>query len=460
MRNHAHRRGFLFVSAIAATLWASNASASGFSTARFGAELGHPISSNPTAIYYNPAGIASSEHGYQLYLDLSVALRSASFEHRSAPSDVPEPAGAQGANTDKAKLFNVLAVPMLGATARFGNLAFGAGVYVPFGGTSVWDKNDRLKSSPYAGVVDGGSRWYSIEGTIQSTYYTAAAAYRFGDSGLSLGLSGNLINSVVKTIRARVSDGSNDIGAEGRSFTDTKGWHGSFGVGAMYEAVKNALWFGASYQAQPGVSGGMTLKGTLDGYFAGSESKNKVRIEQTLPDVFRLGARYRVNPALELRLFGDYTRWSVFEQQCLGEEDKPCVVAPDGSKPPSGSGVIQNLPRHWQDAWAVRLGASLWPIESLELMAGVGYDSNAIPDKALDPALMDYHDVMAALGARYRIIKQLFGGVTVTQFFYVPRDTTGKNGNAAWQPPSRGPDAGGKYSQSTTVINVNTMLAF
>ena len=35
----------------------STASASGFATARFGGEHGHPTTDNPTALYYNPAGI-------------------------------------------------------------------------------------------------------------------------------------------------------------------------------------------------------------------------------------------------------------------------------------------------------------------------------------------------------------------------------------------------------------------
>jgi long-chain fatty acid transport protein len=163
---------------------------------------------------------------------------------------------------------------------------------------------------------------------------------------------------------------------------------------------------------------------------------------------------------LELRLFGDYTRWSALKQMCMSTEGQPCEVQGDGSRPAGSNAAIQNLPRHWDDAWGVRLGASLWPIEPLEVMVGTGYDSNAIPDKALDPALMDFHKIMAAVGARYRIIKQVYGALTVSQFFYVPRDTNGKNINATWKAPSTGPDAGGKYTQSTTVINANVQFAF
>ncbi|MBI5534754.1 MAG: outer membrane protein transport protein [Deltaproteobacteria bacterium] len=470
MRNRAYRFGILGSVLIGTLAWGSNSSASGFSTARFGAEHGTPVSTNPTAIYYNPAGIALSESPYNLYLDVSVAMRSASFQHSQIhpcnPDDPNakeycEPPGAQGANTDQGKLFNVLAIPMFGASARFGNFAVGAGVYVPFGGTSIWDKNERFKNNPtYPGPYDGPARWYSINGTIQSTYYTLGAAYHIPRTGLTLGVSGNLVQSVIHTIRARISDGSNDVAAEGRSYTDTKGWNGSFGVGAMYELLKDKVWVGASYQSKPGVTGGIKLKGTLRGYFNGVESLDRIQIEEDLPDIIRAGVRYRVKPSIELRLFGDYTRWSALKQMCMSKEGESCVVQADGSRPPGNTATIQNLPRNWNDAWGIRFGTSIWPIEPLEVMIGTGYDSNAIPDKALDPALMDFHKVMLALGGRYRFVKQVFGALTVSQFFYVPRDTNGDNINATWKPPSAGPDAGGKYTQRTTVINANVQFAF
>ena len=94
MRNNACRYGILGSTLVGGLLWVGSASASGIATARFGAEHGTPVSTNPTAIYYNPAAIAFAEHDYQVYLDVSIALRNASFQHRTAPTDVAEPAGA------------------------------------------------------------------------------------------------------------------------------------------------------------------------------------------------------------------------------------------------------------------------------------------------------------------------------------------------------------------------------
>ncbi|MGZ5971616.1 MAG: hypothetical protein ACXWP4_28290, partial [Polyangiales bacterium] len=44
-------------------LAASPASASGYLTARFGADHGSPVASNPYAIYYNPGAIGMSPAG-------------------------------------------------------------------------------------------------------------------------------------------------------------------------------------------------------------------------------------------------------------------------------------------------------------------------------------------------------------------------------------------------------------
>ncbi len=458
---HTSRLGAVSVlAAFGCVLVAGQADASGFSTARFGGEHGHPTTTNPTAVYYNPAGIAKSE-GIHLFLDGSLAIRRASYKHTPADTDMAEPADAQGANTDEAKLFNVLAVPMVGASAKFGDFAIGAGFYVPFGGTSIWDKNERFEDDPqYPGPYDGANRWYSLNGTIMSTYYTLAAAYEIPNTGLSVGLSGNLVKSVVDTLRARNADGSNDVALEGRSYVDASGWQVGFGAGLMYDAIPDQLTLGLSYQSRPNVAGGMALQGTLQTKLGPTPPTTQdIDLHQDLPDIVRLGVRYRPQHEWEFRVYMDWSRWSAFEQQCLGEQGKACELNDDGSPAPD-SGVRQNLPRHWKDAWGAKASGSYFIGEPLELMLGVGYDGNAIPDEALDPALMDFDDISVSLGGRYHVIEPLFVALNVTQIFYFSRDTGGKSGNAAWQVPSRSPDSGGKYEQSITVVNANLEMVF
>lgn len=459
------RRTALSVVAAAVLLAPAAAHASGFSTARFGAEQGTPVSANPTALYYNPAAIAETS-GFRIFVDGSFAFRAATYTHSTAPSDVPEPAGAEGANNGQATLFNFAAAPMIGATYKLpNNLAFGAGFYVPFGGASVWDKNKKFEGNKdFAGPVDGVQRWNTIDGTLRSMFATVGVAYRIEAARLSIGLTGNLIISNTDTIRARNTTGSNRVDTEGRALISVSGLSGSFGVGAMWEAIPKQLWFGASYQSMPGVTGGLALDGKLKLKSGpGEATETDVTLYQDLPQVIRFGAKGRPMDWLELRLFGDVTMWSVVKDQCLSAKGEECKINEDGS-PADGTVPIQNVPRRWQDAFGVRAGVSLFPRETVEVLAGVGYDSNAIPDATLDPSITDFDDISVALGGRMQFAKQFAAALTYTHLFYLPRNTAGKAGvsesGELFAAPSNGPDSGGTYTQSIGVINANVELSF
>jgi len=447
----------------------SDADASGISTARFGGEHGNPMTSNATAIYYNPAGIAESED-IHIFLDANVAWRSVSFSHAQAPSDPDEPAGAEGANFGDGSLFNVAAVPMIGATGKFGDFAVGAGFYVPFGGSSTWSKNETYedKDTPYPGIEDGVQRWTSITGTLRSLYWTLAVAYNIESIGLSIGAGANLIRSEIKTIRARNANGSSNIASEGRSRIAVGDWQGSFSVGALFEAIEKKLYIGASYQARPNIAGGMKLDGQLINTF-GSKSTDDIDVHQDMPDVIRAGAKWKVADDIELRLFGDFTRWSAFKEQCLALEGEECATNDDGS-PEDGANPLQNVRRDWNDTFGVRVGGSYWMSDEVEIFTGLGYDGNAVPDETLEPALIDFHDLSVAIGGKFQVIEALAIAASYTQLFYIPRDTTGDSrtgpcgaGVAAdecFQQPSTSPDAGGEYSQAIGVLNVNLDVKF
>jgi long-chain fatty acid transport protein len=455
------------VLAAAAVMAASaSAEASGFATARFGSEHGHPTTDNPTAIYYNPAGIADREPGkdapfnVRIFVDANLALRGASYSRDGGEGDVPEPAGAEGANNGSADLFNVLASPMIGAVFKIEDFAIGAAFYIPFGGQSNWAKNDKFENDPnFAGPYDGVQRWASIDGTLRSFYISFAAAYDIGKY-VSVGAGFNVILSQIETVRAREVSGTNDVALEGRSLIDVRGTNASFGAGVLAEPIPGKLWLGASYQAQPGL-GTMVLEGTLKNNFSGSISEEEVKLFQELPAVYRLGARWRPADDVELRLFGDVTDWSVFDKQCLIASDATeCEVDETGAAVGEGTTALVNLKRDWNTAFAIRGGGSYWPDKEVEVFAGMGYDSNAVPDETLEPALTDFDDISFAAGAKFRPVDMFAFSISYTHFIYFSRDTTGKNVLASQELPTKVPDFGGEYSQAIGVINTNVELSF
>lgn len=464
---------------------------SGILAARFGGEHGHPTTSNPTAIYYNPAGL-SLERGTRIYLDGTFALRHSSYDRPSgAISNIGTfdsngvlrdasgqaidgtPQDAISANSGRSELTNFVVSPFIAVVSDLGveNLGVGAAFYVPFGGAATWGRNEAYEGTAlgerYPGAEDGPQRWFTEDGKIQSLYFTLAGSYRLEVPKLSFGVGLNLINNVLHTVRARNADGTDDLvfsnGApkEGRSLVEASNWDWGLSAGVIWQPVDN-VWVGASYQSQPGF-GTSRLEGTLTTSLAGRTSEQDVIMEQAMPDVARLGGRWRPNGEWELRLFGEYVRWSVLQHQCLLNAEVSggkCSLNPDGSARADAKGaVIQNIAREWKDAFGIRAGVSYWLSPPLELYIGGGYDSNAIPEKTLDPSLYDMGKVTAALGGVFELSESIALSATFTQVLYATREVS-ESKSQPFEIPSKQPSSAGTYKQSISVLDLNAQYRF
>jgi long-chain fatty acid transport protein len=435
---------------------AGPAYASGFAAAEFGGEHGNVVTTNPTALYFNPAGIALSD-GTRIYVSGVLALRRAGWSHAQAASELPEPPGAEGADTGQARFSNLFGAPALAATTRIRRLAIGGAFYVPFGGRVHWDPNPRFANDPaFPLAADGVQRWHIIQGAVTSMYFTVGAALRLGP--VAIGVTGNLVRTSVENRQAKsfgpqVVDPLN----EGRIGIDVAGIHASFGLGAMFEAVRERLWLGASYQAQPGM-GPMKLHGLLSASLGSDVAEPRpITYTQALPDIVRAGIRVRPSTgrrAVELRLYGDLTRWSRLQTQCVSGwpldgppriGDPPCAVFPDGTDATPESTTIQNIRRRWRDSYGAHLGASFWTSERVELFAGVGFATAATPDATLDPMMPDANNLRIAVGGRFALPAGFHVTTGLTSVQYASRDNTGRSVLADAELPTRRPDGGGQY---------------
>jgi long-chain fatty acid transport protein len=464
--------GGLVVAGVLVLAPAPEARATGIVVARFGGEHGTPASANTTAMYYNPAMLGSLR-GTNLYVEGSFALRMVTYDRPVGAIDnpnqmpgTPDPA----TNSGEATLSNLLISPYIGVSSDFGipNLGVAVGFYTPFGGQAEWDKNEDFEGNDtYPGAVDGAQRWHNIEGVIRSSYITAAAGYKL-PFGLSVGVGANVVLSVVDTIRARNSDGSDDTSQEdgslleGRALADVKGTTFSLGVGIAYEPNPN-LTIGLSYQSQPNF-GEMTMKGDLTLKLGAlPSSTTDVDFTQSLPDIIRLGVRYRPMQTLELRLWGSFERWSLLTDTCFLDqsfEDRRCEVNEANGVPVGeGTGIINNIPRHWEDSFSLRASGSYWLNPDLELQVGLGFDGNAVPDKTQEASLPDWNDITATVGANVGLL----GGKMQLQasflaVFSIPR--TVDPAPPPYMPPSRVPDGAGEYKQFVGVLQVGVGYKF
>jgi long-chain fatty acid transport protein len=446
-------------------MWQGSASAAGFATQQFGGEHGSVVESNPTALYYNPGALGFSE-GTEVGLYGSLAVHGASWTHKPGPDEPPDPT-----TTGTGRLLNVFGGATIAASTHLTkNLVVGGGFFAPFFGLSHWAKNDAYSdSTQFPAAVDGPQRWFGIDGKIEVLYFSVGAAYRLGP--LSIGATGNFISSTVSAFQARnaASTGVPDPKSEARAYFDVQGYSGSFAAGATAELVPGQLWLSGSYQAQPGM-GPQAIDGDLFITLPKMQPQHyNVTFHQTLPDIVRAGVKLRPKKLpWEFRVFGDYTRWSVMQTQCVVEKGGSCQVGNMGEQLTGGT-VLGFIRRFWSDTWGVRAGASYWVNPAAELFLGLGYEVGAVPDSTLAPDLPDANNLLGAIGGRFALTDYLFLLASYTHIQYLDRDNTGKstlksiNGTASspgWSYPTVEGNGGGQYSQFAGVFSGNLEAIF
>ena len=441
----------------AALACSGTALGSGFASAEFGGEHGNVVTTDPTALYFNPAGIALAT-GTHLYVSGVLGWRRGHWTHPQGASEASDPPGAEGADTGEARFSNVLAAPSLAATTWLRRVALGAAFYVPFGGRVHWDSNSQFANSPaFPLAADGVQRWHVIDASLQSLYFTVGAGLHLGR--LSIGATGNLIRSAVYLRQAKsFSPMTVDPANEGRITLDVSGFQASVGLGVMVEAVAQRLWLGASYQTQPGF-GPVKLDGTLTiSDSTGASAARPVTYTFALPDIVRLGVRFRAlegKHPLELRAYGDLTRWSRLQTQCISGQGQPCAVFPDGTDATPGATTVENLRRYWRDTYGATVAASAWMSPGVELFAGLGIASAAPPDATLDPVLMDATNVRFMLGGRFALPARCHLSAGVTDVQYAARDNVGRSTLPDAQLPTRRADGGGQYGLWLGLLQVS-----
>ena len=328
---------------------------------------------------------------------------------------------------------------------------------MPFGGRESWDQNTKFINSQFPLAAAGVQRWHGIDGALTFIYGTAGAAYRFGP--LSIGVTGNVILSSVSFTQAKnvTGTGAPDTTREGRADLDVSGTMGSFGAGVMLEAVPKRLWLAASYQSQPGM-GAQALPGTLNLTSPYGNVKYNVTFTEALPDIVRAGVRWRAKDDFELRVFGDYTRWSVNKTQCVALQGSACAVYPDGSA--ANNGTLANYRRDWNDTFGIRVGASYWLKPSIEVFAGTGFETAAVPDATLNPSLADADNILLSGGARVLVAGWFYLALSYTQLVFFDRDNTGQSTLSNAAVPTQQQDGGGKYTQWAGFFDLNVEKRF
>lgn len=483
-------------------LAASPARAASLDLLEVGGPYGTVGATNPTALWWNPAGLAVKAGRFQFY-----AEGAPTFGHVVADRANPDygeivleqeaiddgwPTSYDYSGSERFAFTGV--VPFLGVSSDLSvdGLGVGLGLAVP---------NARGGGSDQEW---GANRYILRDGNITAIHLMLGGAYQFKDL-VSVGARFSLVNSswYANTDTSAFVDLAHiidDIGTvppeyqdayiEQRAYSatsvfggeDADGKHGALhALGATFAAGvyitppgdKVAISLSYNHGVRLDHTGDLTLKfqcppeydalGSIGAKAYGlcdANLQGDGTVGYTLPSRLHLGVVLRPTDALRLEAMGGYVFWSQFTDYEITTYVDPQVFIQ--GTPPLNATVAQNASdlvsqdllwaRDNQDTYWLALDGKLNLPGPLRAGARVTYDHHAIPTSALSANNIDFDALITGVMAEVRATKKLGVGLSYSHQFWFDREVTDSAFRVSLDPdvasPGRYfyPSANGSYS--------------
>lgn len=299
---------------------------------------------NPSAVYYNPAGIRQFKG---THLRMGSYLTTVESEYRS-------PSGTTSSTKDKYAMVPQMFGTYTPANSRF---SFGLGIYSPFGLGTEWPK-------------DSG---FATRATVTKLTYIRinpvvavdlAPGLSFG-AGPALNYSSVILKSALPAPGDEFSfDGNNfDVG-----FNAGLLWkpHAQWSLGFNYHSPSRIDYEGAT-KARP---------------FTGEE---EAAAELDFPQWFGFGVSYRPDAHWNIEANIEYTDWDSLNTVKIRQD----------------SGDI-NLPFDWEAGFMYKVGATYTWDNGWSASVGYFYTEVTVPEHTFNPGVPDTEVHTGSIGAAYR----------------------------------------------------------
>jgi long-chain fatty acid transport protein len=336
---------------------------------------------DPSAIFFNPAGLAFQTPKWQVYGGATLIVPNAKFEGAN-------PFPGEGVTHDlKTKVF---LPPNLYLTYKVHDrVTAGVGVFSAFGLGTEWEDPANFTG-----------RYLSFDSGLQTFSLQPTAAVKVSDqlavgAGLEVRFSKVTLNrylpffdpfrfAVVDAARVRLeSDWALSVG---------------FAAGLLYR-VTDRLRFGIAYRHHmtPDLEGELTLERlptgnpALDALLSAALPQQPLKARAShfaFPKELLLGVGLSPWDTWDFELDVYWTQWSRFESIFLEVPDQPTFN--------------QEISEDYKDAFAVRLGVEKRLNPQWSLMGGFFFDQNPVPIQSVDPVLPDADRWGVTLGVAYR----------------------------------------------------------
>jgi long-chain fatty acid transport protein len=325
---------------------------------------------DPTALYYNPAGIAFLK-GTQVSLgSLIISIPETEFTGTTPLS------GANGTTSvfEKAKKDLVIA-PNLYATYTMENipLTFGLGINAIYPLAKSWDDSSAFRNQ-------------IMNISVKPINFQPTVAYRFDDLNLAVAAGIDVTHAIV-SLQKMAYDSGAELGSMGVDGTATDV---GYNLGLKWKP-RSDLSFGVAYRSEItlNIDGNANfLATTPTGNTAiginvpTTDTRNRATSGAsttiTLPDSLSLAVAWQPTDKLTLEFDAERTGWSSMNN--LDIKFNSQQMTHFNNKP---------IPLKWKDVWAYKVGGQYALNKNIDLRAGYMYDTNPIPDSTLSPILPD-----------------------------------------------------------------------
>ncbi len=381
---------------------------------------------DPSALWWNPAGLAAMAGGPQ---KRAVLLDLTHIEHPISYTRIDS--GGNPTDTVDNEPQKIPHPNLIGVFDLGNEWVLGVGLLTPYASLDGYPE-------------DGAQRYQlvSLHHTVLA-YFDAALAWKvsdklsvgFGLSNLFVGFNSRVtFSSCPSQIACAPEDPDFDALGE---LEQTSYFTPSGQLGGIWRP-NDKLSIGASFRLPYFVRAKGTIRVRLpsSGFFGNSHVEgDSADMEMTLPSVFRFGVEARPSKRFRAELGFDYEMWSQHDEISL---------RPDGIRieEQPGVGIYElgplSIPRNLENTIALKVGLEAQPLPALPLEVRVGYvhETGAAPDEYLSLISPDSDKDMFTLGAGFHVGHLRFDAM-FAHAMVADRDVTRAEGCLPQQNPIR-----------------------
>lgn len=329
------------------------------------------LADDPSALYFNPAGITQLK-GTHILAGVTFIAPASTFR---GPSPL----------INEYKMDSQLFTPInFYVTHQLSDDLFvGLGVNNQYGLGTKW-------------ASDWVARTVAYDTEIRTFFFTPVVAYKVTDN---LSVSAGPIFAwgdvkIVKYASLAPFYGEGKVSLKG----DGTAW--GFTAGVLYKPL-NELQFGLSFRSP--VKFKFTGEASSEGpdAFASRLPSGNISAEVTMPMNITFGAAYFPMKDLTVTADFQYTGWSSYDKLAVDFENANLTDV--------------STPRDYNNNFIVRLGAEYKLDSDFTLRGGLLFDKNPIKDELVDPTLPDADRIGLNIGLGYKLAKNV--SVDVAYFF-------------------------------------------